>query len=371
MAKRLKQERDMRRPEDIVYTQHIDDDALRLRGVDPATGIMHDPYRENLKREDFRDKHGAIDYVDYFAYKLVRGHNEDMYDRSQPDHVHYKMRKLTDHRRKLALEGKSGRWDGYRKVAGFRLVGEGRKRRDRRGKKVPEYTTFEEVVKVKVPNPYKMLGIPAQATLKQAAKSYRVLAKQYHPDAQGGSVAKMAEVNEAYNKVKQIIKEGGPARSATAAAAGFSVKEETVKVKRHRNDRKGRNGAGTSETPVEETIFDLEPTAKREREEMRRMAIEFKSALRGKEHRKIAREETRQLYLDGLERPFQHNLYKKWNWTVFWVGMAGVYVIGFAVIDTSLDCFNKQPVWKLEEGQTHCDPKRRVGGAGRDTPSVL
>lgn len=61
-------------------------------------------------------------------------------------------------------------------------------------------------------SPYEVLGVPTTATDDQIKAAYRKLAKQYHPDLNGGSAAseaKMKEINEAYNL---LIKHKGEAQ---------------------------------------------------------------------------------------------------------------------------------------------------------------
>jgi molecular chaperone DnaJ len=48
---------------------------------------------------------------------------------------------------------------------------------------------------------YKVLGVPATATDKEIAKTYRKLAKQYHPDAHPGSEERFKEISAAYDVV--------------------------------------------------------------------------------------------------------------------------------------------------------------------------
>src|SRR5271170_1243511 len=46
---------------------------------------------------------------------------------------------------------------------------------------------------------YKVLGVPDTATDKELGKTYRKLAKQYHPDANPGSEEQFKEISAAYD----------------------------------------------------------------------------------------------------------------------------------------------------------------------------
>ena len=56
-----------------------------------------------------------------------------------------------------------------------------------------------------VDDPYKVLGLPHNASDEDVKRAYRTLAKKYHPDLNPGdqeAARKMKEVNEAYDQIK-------------------------------------------------------------------------------------------------------------------------------------------------------------------------
>ena len=56
-----------------------------------------------------------------------------------------------------------------------------------------------------VDDPYKVLGLPHNASDEEVKRAYRALAKKYHPDLNPGdqeAARKMQEVNEAYDQIK-------------------------------------------------------------------------------------------------------------------------------------------------------------------------
>ena len=56
-----------------------------------------------------------------------------------------------------------------------------------------------------VDDPYKVLGLPRNASDEDVKRAYRTLAKNYHPDLNPGdqeAARKMKEVNEAYDQIK-------------------------------------------------------------------------------------------------------------------------------------------------------------------------
>ena len=63
-------------------------------------------------------------------------------------------------------------------------------------------------------DPYEVLGVPYGATNDQIKSAYRILAKKYHPDLNGGSATaefRMKEINEAYT---MLIKNKGNSRAS-------------------------------------------------------------------------------------------------------------------------------------------------------------
>lgn len=61
-------------------------------------------------------------------------------------------------------------------------------------------------------DPYRVLGVERGATQEEVKNAYRKLAKEYHPDRNGGSAqaeARMKDINDAYAKVMDEIRHGG------------------------------------------------------------------------------------------------------------------------------------------------------------------
>lgn len=69
-------------------------------------------------------------------------------------------------------------------------------------------------------NPYSVLGVTEDATDEQIKSAYRELAKKYHPDSYQDSPLKdlanekMQEINEAYDEIQRLRKEGKSYSSA-------------------------------------------------------------------------------------------------------------------------------------------------------------
>ena len=74
-------------------------------------------------------------------------------------------------------------------------------------------------------DPYKVLGVPPDASDDEIKKAYRALARKYHPDNYNGSdladlaEEKMKEVNEAYDAVKKMRETG---QSYSGQSSSFS-----------------------------------------------------------------------------------------------------------------------------------------------------
>ena len=73
-------------------------------------------------------------------------------------------------------------------------------------------------------DPYKVLGISPDATDDQVKAAYRELARKYHPDNYGDNPLsdlakeKMQEINEAYDAIVRMRKQGGRAGSSSRYA---------------------------------------------------------------------------------------------------------------------------------------------------------
>src|SRR5580658_7630406 len=70
---------------------------------------------------------------------------------------------------------------------------------------------------------YKVLGVSPEASEKEITRSYRKLAKQYHPDSHPGSEDRFKEISAAYDVLGDATKrkEYDEVRRLGPAAAGF------------------------------------------------------------------------------------------------------------------------------------------------------
>ncbi len=75
-------------------------------------------------------------------------------------------------------------------------------------------------------DPYKVLGVPPDASDDEIKKAYRALARKYHPDNYNGSdladlaEEKMKEVNEAYDAVKKMRETGQSYSGQSSSSSG-------------------------------------------------------------------------------------------------------------------------------------------------------
>ncbi|MBP3437212.1 MAG: J domain-containing protein [Clostridia bacterium] len=108
-------------------------------------------------------------------------------------------------------------------------------------------------------NPYKVLGISADATDTEVKNAYRALARKYHPDNYTAdnpladlATEKMKEINEAYD---QIMKE----RAASSSSSSHNGQGATTyaNIRQMLNARRFREAAAAlSAIPVEDRVAD-------------------------------------------------------------------------------------------------------------------
>ncbi len=78
-------------------------------------------------------------------------------------------------------------------------------------------------------NPYSVLGVPENATEEQIKSAYRELAKKYHPDNYQDSplrdlaTEKMKEINEAYDEIQKLRKEGKRYQNSSNAGSAYGA----------------------------------------------------------------------------------------------------------------------------------------------------
>lgn len=91
---------------------------------------------------------------------------------------------------------------------------------------------------------YAVLGISPDASTREVKNAYRRLAKQYHPDHEGGDTRKFRDIQEAYN----VLADSEKRRCYEKGASGEQVR---VRVSRPR----------TSQGAAEPLIPEREPFA--------------------------------------------------------------------------------------------------------------
>ncbi len=119
-------------------------------------------------------------------------------------------------------------------------------------------------------NPYTVLGVNENATDAEVKKAYRELAKKYHPDNYHDSpladVAseKMKEVNEAYDEIQKLRREGK--RYADTGAGGYGAYSGSYAGYTHTNYPDVRKLIQTGRLDDAQTILNGVPVEKRDAE---------------------------------------------------------------------------------------------------------
>ena len=93
-----------------------------------------------------------------------------------------------------------------------------------------------------ITNPYKVLGVPDGASEEECAKAYKKLAKKYHPDLNPNdkhAAEKMAEINAAFDQIKNGTASSGSARSGSrrSGARGAGAPDYYTSIAQFINNR--------------------------------------------------------------------------------------------------------------------------------------
>ena len=95
-------------------------------------------------------------------------------------------------------------------------------------------------------DPFSVLGVSQSASEDEIKSAYRKLAKQYHPDVNGGSAeaeAKMKEINEAYSEALKLKRTGGTWQP-NGGQQGYGGQQSYGQNQGYGNQQQGYGGWG-------------------------------------------------------------------------------------------------------------------------------